>query len=141
VLGVDAAALGAANFAFNEEPVTFIAGILTIGGGAILPFGGTIENTGTIALVSTGGGTELEILVENAMLQGGGQVTLSDDGHNVIFGGAAEAMLINVDNIITGAGRFRGHIEATYTTMWERYQRGEAPESFAVAPAVARDPG
>ena len=30
--------------------------------------------------------------------------------------------------------RFRRHIEAVYTTMWERYQRGEPPESFAVEP-------
>jgi predicted O-linked N-acetylglucosamine transferase (SPINDLY family) len=30
--------------------------------------------------------------------------------------------------------RFRRHIEAAYTMMWERYQRGEPPESFAVAP-------
>jgi predicted O-linked N-acetylglucosamine transferase (SPINDLY family) len=30
--------------------------------------------------------------------------------------------------------RFRRHIEAAYTTMWERHQRGELPESFAVAP-------
>ena len=30
--------------------------------------------------------------------------------------------------------RFRRHIEAAYTTMWERYQRGEAPGSFAVEP-------
>ncbi len=29
--------------------------------------------------------------------------------------------------------RFRRHIEAAYTTMWERYQRGEPPVSFAVA--------
>jgi predicted O-linked N-acetylglucosamine transferase (SPINDLY family) len=28
--------------------------------------------------------------------------------------------------------RFRRHIEAAYTTMWERSQRGEAPASFAV---------
>jgi predicted O-linked N-acetylglucosamine transferase (SPINDLY family) len=31
--------------------------------------------------------------------------------------------------------RFRRHIEAAYTTMWERYQRGDEPRSFAV-PAV-----
>jgi len=31
--------------------------------------------------------------------------------------------------------RFRRHIEAAYTTMWERYQRGEPPCSFAVPPA------
>ena len=30
--------------------------------------------------------------------------------------------------------RFRRHIEAAYTTMWERQQKGEPPESFAVAP-------
>jgi protein O-GlcNAc transferase len=29
-------------------------------------------------------------------------------------------------------GRFRRHIEAAYTTMWERYERGEPPASFAV---------
>jgi predicted O-linked N-acetylglucosamine transferase (SPINDLY family) len=28
--------------------------------------------------------------------------------------------------------RFRRHIEAAYVTMWERYQRGEPPASFAV---------
>jgi predicted O-linked N-acetylglucosamine transferase (SPINDLY family) len=29
-------------------------------------------------------------------------------------------------------GRFCRHIEAAYTTMWETWQRGEAPQSFAV---------
>jgi len=28
--------------------------------------------------------------------------------------------------------RFRRHVESAYTTMWERYQRGEPPRSFAV---------
>jgi protein O-GlcNAc transferase len=28
--------------------------------------------------------------------------------------------------------RFARHIEAAYTTMWERYQRGDAPKAFAV---------
>ncbi len=28
--------------------------------------------------------------------------------------------------------RFTRHLEAAYVTMWERYQRGEAPEAFAV---------
>ena len=28
--------------------------------------------------------------------------------------------------------RFRRHLEAAYITMWERYQRGEPAESFAV---------
>jgi predicted O-linked N-acetylglucosamine transferase (SPINDLY family) len=30
--------------------------------------------------------------------------------------------------------RFTRHIERAYTTMWQRHQRGEPPESFAVAP-------
>ena len=32
--------------------------------------------------------------------------------------------------------RFTRHIEAAYVTMWERYQRGEPPASFAVPLAV-----
>jgi predicted O-linked N-acetylglucosamine transferase (SPINDLY family) len=32
------------------------------------------------------------------------------------------------------AKQFARHIEAAYVTMWKRYQRGEAPEAFAVAP-------
>jgi predicted O-linked N-acetylglucosamine transferase (SPINDLY family) len=34
--------------------------------------------------------------------------------------------------------RFTRHIEAAYTTMWERAERGEPPESFAVAPIERR---
>jgi predicted O-linked N-acetylglucosamine transferase (SPINDLY family) len=30
--------------------------------------------------------------------------------------------------------RFTRHIESAYTTMWERWQRGEPPRSFSVAP-------
>ncbi len=30
--------------------------------------------------------------------------------------------------------RFTRHIEAAYVTMWERQQRGEAPQAFAVSP-------
>jgi predicted O-linked N-acetylglucosamine transferase (SPINDLY family) len=30
--------------------------------------------------------------------------------------------------------RFARHIEAAYTTMWERSRRGDAPESFAIEP-------
>ena len=102
--GVSAAALTADNFVFNQEPVTVNAGTMTIGDGAILPLGGTIENTGTIALNSSGDGTSLEILFQGVTLEGGGQVTLSDKADNVIFGGSANAVLTNVDNTITGAG-------------------------------------
>ncbi|MDP1716900.1 MAG: hypothetical protein Q8L40_02390, partial [Burkholderiales bacterium] len=33
--------------------------------------------------------------------------------------------------------RFRRHIEVAYVTMWERYQRGELPASFAVEPILS----
>ena len=36
--------------------------------------------------------------------------------------------------------RFRRHIEAAYTTMWDIHQRGEAPRSFRVEPIEARTP-
>jgi protein O-GlcNAc transferase len=36
--------------------------------------------------------------------------------------------------------RFTRHMEAAYTIMWERAQRGEAPESFSVAPMTPAQP-
>ena len=108
VMGVHAADLGAGNFEFNVEPMVVNTGLMTIADGAILPLGGLIANSGTIALGSTGSGTSLQILVESVRLQGGGQVVLSDDAHNVIYGGAANATLINHDNTISGAGQLGG---------------------------------
>ncbi|WP_433704552.1 Ig-like domain-containing protein [Paraburkholderia sacchari] len=105
VLGVHSADLTAGNFVFDQTPVMSNAGVMTLNDGAMLPIGGTIDNTGTIALASTGHETDLEVLVRNATLEGGGNVTLSDDSHNVIFGGTADATLINVDNTISGAGQ------------------------------------
>jgi predicted O-linked N-acetylglucosamine transferase (SPINDLY family) len=32
------------------------------------------------------------------------------------------------------SARFTRHIEAAYTTMWERWQRGEGSQSFSVEP-------
>ena len=105
IVGVDAAALTASDFVLNQEPLTNSAGTMTVGDAAMLPLGGTIDNTGTIALNSTGDETDLEVLVNSVTLQGGGQVTLSDSSENVIFGGASSATLTNVDNTISGAGR------------------------------------
>jgi hypothetical protein len=105
LLGVAAAALSTNNFLFDVEPVTSNVGTMMVSDGAILPFGGTIDNTGTIALASTGDETDLEIIVRGVTLQGGGQVTLSDNAHNVVFGGAADAVLTNHDNTISGAGQ------------------------------------
>ena len=108
VLGVSAAQLGAGNFVFNEEPVTQNAGTMSIADGAIMPLGGIVENTGTIALNGAGGATQLEVIVNSLTLKGGGQVTLSDSDGNLIFGGAPDAVLNNVDNTISGAGQIGG---------------------------------
>ncbi|WP_277588064.1 calcium-binding protein [Pseudomonas chlororaphis] len=80
-------------------------GTLTIADGAIMPFGGSIHNSGTIELGSAGNETRLEILFRGATLTGGGQVLLSDNAQNVIFGGSADTVLTNVDNRISGAGQ------------------------------------
>ncbi|KWI03853.1 Ig-like domain repeat protein, partial [Burkholderia stagnalis] len=105
VAGVHATDLTSDNFVFDQEAVTTNAGVMTVNDGAMLPVGGTIDNTGTIALGSTGDLTRFEVLVKSATLEGGGHVTLSDDSHNVIFGSTPDATLVNVDNTIAGAGQ------------------------------------
>ena len=103
--GVDAADLSEANFQFDRDPLTSNSGTLTITDGAIMPFGGSIDNSGSIELGSAGNETRLEILFRGATLTGGGQVLLSDNAQNVIFGGSADTMLTNIDNRISGAGQ------------------------------------
>uniref|UniRef100_UPI00035EE7C8 beta strand repeat-containing protein n=1 Tax=Pseudomonas mandelii TaxID=75612 RepID=UPI00035EE7C8 len=103
--GVDAADLSEANFQFDVDPLTNNSGTLTIADGAIMPFGGSIHNSGTIELGSAGSATSLEVLFRGATLTGGGQVLLSDNAQNVIFGGSADTVLTNVDNRISGAGQ------------------------------------
>ncbi|AOK62280.1 Ig-like domain repeat protein [Burkholderia ubonensis] len=105
VTGAHSTDLTSDNFVFDQEPVTTNAGVMTVNDGAMLPVGGTIDNTGTIALGSTGDLTRLEVLVKSATLEGGGYVTLSDDSHNVVFGSTPDATLVNVDNTIAGAGQ------------------------------------
>jgi hypothetical protein len=105
IVGVDSASLGAGNFVFNEEPVTSNTADMTIGDGATLPLGGTIGNSGTIALNSSGQETELVILSNGVTLAGSGEVVLSDNAGNAIVGSGADTTLTNLDNTISGAGR------------------------------------
>ncbi len=72
---------------------------------------GTIANSGTIALNSSGDTTQLEIS-GNVLLDGGGHVTLTDNTHNAIVSGGSAATLTNSDTI-TGAGT----IGDTYLTL------------------------
>ena len=122
--GVDAAALTADDFVFDQTPVTDNAGNMTISDGAMLPLSGMVNNTGTIALNATGDETDLELIQHGITLQGGGQLTLSDSSANVIFGTDPSVTLTNVDNTISGAGQLgegqmtlvnEGTIDATGT--------------------------
>jgi len=90
---------------FEQTPVTQNAGSMTISDGAMLPLSGLIENTGTIALNSTGNETDLQLIEHGITLEGQGQVILSDSSENVITGTVSDVTLTNVDNIISGAGR------------------------------------
>ena len=103
--GVDAATLTAADFVFDQTPVLDNAGTMTVSDGAMLPLGGIIDNTGTIAVNSTGDDTDLQIVGDGVTLEGGGQVILSDSPDNMIVGTNADAALTNIDNTISGAGQ------------------------------------
>ena len=80
------------------------AGLIRIHDNAFFAVGGGVKNTGTIALDSGGSQTAM-ILDANTTLNGGGQVTLSDNPNNLIEGAAAGDALTNVDNTISGAGQ------------------------------------
>ncbi|MEH2476841.1 VCBS repeat-containing protein [Nitrobacteraceae bacterium AZCC 2146] len=122
--GVDAASLNANNFVFNQTPVTNNASSMVISDGAILPLSGVVNNTGTIALNSTGDKTDLELIQYGITLEGGGALTLSDSSANVIFGTDSSVIFTNVNNTISGAGQLgegqmtlinEGTIDATGT--------------------------
>ncbi|MGY5812094.1 T1SS-143 repeat domain-containing protein [Rhizobium sp. LEGMi198b] len=109
--GVSAAALTADDFLFNETVVTHNTGDMVLSDGALMPFSGTLDNTGSIHLSSTGSETAFEIVQHGLTLTGGGTVTLSDDAANVIFGSGDAVTLTNVDNTISGAGQLGdGHL-------------------------------
>ena len=100
--GINAASLTAADFVFNQKPTIENAGSMVVSDGAVLPLFGTISNTATIALHSTGDQTELQIVGDGVTLQDDGRVTLSGDAAIVVT--SAASTLINVDNTICGAG-------------------------------------
>ena len=109
--GVSAAALTANDFLFNEAVVTHNTGDMVLRDGALMPFSGTLANTGSIHISSTGSETDFEIVQHSLTLTGGGTVTLSDNASNVIFGSGDDITLTNVDNAISGAGQLGdGHL-------------------------------
>ena len=106
--GVHAASVTASDFVFNQAPVTENPGTMQIGDGAHMALSGTIDNTGTIELLSTGDETGLLIIEQGITLTGGGRVVLSDSAENVIHGTSADVTLTNVDNNISGSGDLGG---------------------------------
>ena len=119
--GIDARDLGATSFAFDQEPVTNNPSSMVVSDGAMLPLSGVIDNAGSIELNSTGSGTELELIQNGITLQGGGALTLSDSGDNVIAGTLPSVTLTNVDNTISGAGQIgQGHMTLVNAGTIER---------------------
>ena len=109
--GVSAASLTADDFLFNEAVITHNAGDIVLSDGALMPFSGTLDNTGSIHLLSSGAETAFEIVQRGLTLLGGGTVTLSDSSSNVVFGSGDDVTLTNVDNTISGAGHLGdGHL-------------------------------
>ncbi|MET3334912.1 VCBS domain-containing protein [Bradyrhizobium ottawaense] len=106
--GVDAGSLAADDFVFDFKPVVDNSGTMTIGNGALLPLSGNIHNTGTISLNSTGAETDLQLVGHGILLEGGGQVLLSDNSENTVSGTVSDVTLTNIDNTISGAGQLGG---------------------------------
>jgi hypothetical protein len=106
--GVSASSLSAANFEFNATPAVNNAGTIAIGDGAVMPMSGTVTNSGTISLASTGQSTVLQLIQNGITLQGGGHVVLSDSAGNEISGTLPSVTFNNVDNVISGAGNLGG---------------------------------
>ena len=79
------------------------AGTVAVANSAALVISSTFDNSGTIALTSTGKATDL-IIAGDATLSGNGNVTLSNNSKNAIISNGASTTLTNVGNTISGAG-------------------------------------
>ncbi len=78
-------------------------GSILVGDGTVFDVGGAMNNSGLVAVNSTGDTTEL-VLTANTTFSGAGHLTLTDNNDNYIFGAAITTTLTNKDNTISGAG-------------------------------------
>lgn len=78
--------------------------VVEVANGGDLTVRGTIENSGTIRLASTGSLTDLEPTGGLVAFTGGGQVTLSNHANNRVLAVSGGALL-NVDNTFSGSGQ------------------------------------
>ncbi len=81
-----------------------IAGTLIVGDNTNLQLGGAIVNSGTIAEQSTADATRIILTSATVALSGGGQLMLSANANNYIYGASGSDLLDNVNNIISGSG-------------------------------------
>ncbi|MDE8343538.1 MAG: hypothetical protein POG24_06940, partial [Acidocella sp.] len=68
-------------------------------------FSDTITNAGTIAISSAGSDTSFWVNTATLTLTGGGTVQLSDNANNYVRASNGNYQLVNVNNIISGAGQ------------------------------------
>ncbi len=89
----------------NLSGVT-IAGTYQASNNSTTNISGTITNHGTINVSSVGNSTDFKI-ADGTTLTGGGNIVLSDNGNNRVYGiaNSGAETLTNVDNTISGAGQ------------------------------------
>jgi hypothetical protein len=66
---------------------------------------GTINNTGTITIASSGDATTMLLKSAEVQLTGNGTLALTDNGQNLIYGASTSDILDNVGNTIEGSGQ------------------------------------
>ena len=86
------------------------AGSIQINDNTLLSLVGVINNTGTISEAASSKGSSSTVLrlMGDTTLQGGGDVVMSNNASNQIFGNNGAFHLTNVDNTIAGAGLIGG---------------------------------
>jgi hypothetical protein len=80
-------------------------GTVAVTNGTNLYLAGTISNAGTISEGSTGSTTNIILSYPVVTLTGSGHLTLSNNINNRIYGNGSGYELINVNNVISGAGQ------------------------------------
>jgi hypothetical protein len=79
-------------------------GSFAVTNGTSLYLYGTISNSGTISVASTANATEVIVSSPTVTLTGGGQVVMSGNANNYLYGANAGFELVNVNNTISGGG-------------------------------------
>ncbi len=83
-------------------------GAINVGNNSQVTLHGTVTNNGVISLSNTAAFAILNVGSGGVSLTGAGQVTLTDNAANNIFGTGGVQTLTNVDNTISGAGFIGG---------------------------------